>query len=65
MMPDETIATASLDDTLDEKIATPLHDVDGGVDEPVESFRDLLAEFETSHTHKAEGGGAQLEGTVV
>ena len=25
----------------------------------------MLAEFEHSHTHKAEGGGEQLQGTVV
>ena len=48
----------------DEKIATPLHDVDSPVEESTESFSDLLAEFEHSHTHKAEGD-KQLEGTVV
>jgi small subunit ribosomal protein S1 len=49
----------------DEKIATPLHDVDSPSEETTESFSDLLAEFEHSHTHKAEGDGKQLEGTVV
>ena len=49
----------------DEKIATPLHDVENASEESTESFSEMLAEFETSHTHKAEGGGAQLEGTVV
>src|SRR3984957_10559103 len=49
----------------DEKIATPLHDVDSSAEESTESFSDLLAEFEHSHTHKAEGDGKQLEGTVV
>jgi small subunit ribosomal protein S1 len=49
----------------DEKIATPLHDVDSPAEETTESFSDLLAEFEHSHTHKAEGDGKQLEGTVV
>ena len=48
----------------DEKIATPLHDVDSAAEESTESFSDLLAEFEHSHTHKAEGD-KQLEGTVV
>ncbi len=56
----------------DEKIATPLHEVaspdhavDGAAEESTESFSELLAEFEHSHTHKAEGDGKQLEGTVV
>jgi small subunit ribosomal protein S1 len=53
------------DMTPDEKIATPLHDVENATEETTESFSELLAEFETSHTHKAEGGGVQLEGTVV
>jgi small subunit ribosomal protein S1 len=33
--------------------------------EPTESFADLLKEFEQSHTHKAESGKTQLQGTVV
>ena len=49
----------------DEKIATPLHDVESPAEEPTESFGEMLAEFEHSHTHKAEGDGKQLEGTVV
>ncbi len=49
----------------DEKIATPLHDVDSPAEESTESFSEMLEEFEHSHTHKAEGGGKQLEGTVV
>jgi small subunit ribosomal protein S1 len=32
---------------------------------PVESFGELLAEFEQSHSHKAEGSATQMEGTVV
>jgi small subunit ribosomal protein S1 len=32
---------------------------------PDESFADLLAQFEHTHSHQAEGGGKQLEGTVV
>jgi len=51
--------------TPDEKIATPLHDVDSPAEETTESFSEMLAEFEHSHTHKAEGDGKQLEGTVV
>jgi small subunit ribosomal protein S1 len=49
----------------DEKIATPLHDVESRAEEPTESFSEMLAEFEHSHTHKAEGDAKQLEGTVV
>jgi small subunit ribosomal protein S1 len=33
--------------------------------EPTENFAELLSQFEKSHTHKAEGGQKQLEGTVV
>jgi small subunit ribosomal protein S1 len=49
----------------DEKIATPLHDIESPAEEPTESFGELLAEFEHSHSHKAEGDAKQLEGTVV
>ncbi len=54
----------------DEKITTPLHDVDSlavetPAEESTESFSEMLAEFEHSHTHKAEGDAKQLEGTVV
>jgi small subunit ribosomal protein S1 len=49
----------------DEKIPTPLHDVESPAEESTESFSELLAEFEHSHTHKAEGDAKQLEGTVV
>jgi len=52
MMPDETILTAS-----PENESLP--------ETPAESFGDLLAEFEHSHTHKAEGDKKQMEGTVV
>jgi len=34
-------------------------------EEPAESFADLLSEFERSHSHKAEAGQRQLQGTVV
>ena len=33
--------------------------------EPVESFADLLSEFERSHTHKPASGARQLQGTVI
>ena len=33
--------------------------------EPEESFGDLLAQFEKSHTHKTETGQKQLQGTVI
>src|SRR5271165_766848 len=35
------------------------------VEEPTESFADLLSAFEKSHTHKTPAGQKQLEGTVV
>jgi small subunit ribosomal protein S1 len=59
MMPDEKIATPL------HEVASPDHAVDGAAEESTESFSELLAEFEHSHTHKAEGDGKQLEGTVV
>lgn len=34
-------------------------------EEPVESFADLLRDFERSHTHKSEPGAKQLQGTVI
>jgi small subunit ribosomal protein S1 len=52
MMPDEKIPNASPEnETLTES--------------PAESFGELLAEFEHTHTHKAEGDAKQMEGTVV
>src|ERR1035437_3561782 len=33
--------------------------------EPDESFGDLLSQFEQSHSHKAEDGSRQIEGTVI
>jgi len=33
--------------------------------EPSESFGDLLSQYERSHSHRAEDGSKQLEGTVV
>jgi small subunit ribosomal protein S1 len=34
-------------------------------EEPAESFADMLSEFERSHSHKAEAGQKQLQGTVI
>ena len=51
-MPDETIATSS-----------PV--IESPAEESTESFGEMLAEFEHSHTHKTEGDAKQLEGTVV
>jgi small subunit ribosomal protein S1 len=34
-------------------------------EEPTESFADLLSQFERSHSHRAEPGSKQLQGTVV
>jgi small subunit ribosomal protein S1 len=33
--------------------------------EPNESFRDILSQYEKSHSHKPEDGRKQLEGTVI
>ena len=30
-----------------------------------ESFQDILSQFEQSHSHKAEDGSKQIEGTVI
>jgi small subunit ribosomal protein S1 len=35
------------------------------IEEPTESFADLLTAFEKSHSHKAEPGARQLQGVVV
>jgi len=35
------------------------------IEESTESFADLLSAFEKSHSHKAEPGARQLQGTVV
>jgi small subunit ribosomal protein S1 len=51
-MSDETLPPVSPEDEI-----TP--------DSPTESFSDMLAEFEHSHTHKAEGAANQMQGTVV
>jgi small subunit ribosomal protein S1 len=49
-------------DSLPESAPDP---TPGGVAEPTESFADLLSAFERSHSHKAEPGARQLQGTVV
>src|SRR5271165_634765 len=33
--------------------------------EPEESFADILSQYEQSHSHRAEDGSKQLEGTVI
>ena len=35
------------------------------VEEPTESFADLLSDFERTHSHRSEPGSKQLQGTVV
>jgi len=39
--------------------------VESPSESPVESFGDVLAEFEHAHSHKSEDGAKQMEGTVV
>jgi len=39
--------------------------VESAFEPPAESFAELLDQFEHTHSHQAEGGGKQLEGTVV
>jgi small subunit ribosomal protein S1 len=39
--------------------------VEAGAEPTTESFGELLAQFEHSHSHKVEGGAKQLEGVVV
>src|SRR5579885_3312111 len=48
--------------TLDQdRLARP----DSPTSDPDTSFGDLLSQFEQSHSHRAEEGGAGLEGTVI
>ncbi len=44
---------------------TPASAAEPVAEEPTESFADQLAAFESSHSHKAEAGQKQLQGTVV
>ena len=49
----------------DETITTPLPTVEDPSEPPTESFGELFAEFERTHSHKPEGDTKQIEGTVV
>ena len=49
----------------DEIIPETLPLVEDPTDAPTESFSEMLAEFEHSHAHTTEGGGSQIQGTVV
>jgi small subunit ribosomal protein S1 len=49
----------------DEMIPESLPLVDDTTETSTESFGAMLAEFEHSHSHKTEGGGSQMQGTVV
>jgi small subunit ribosomal protein S1 len=51
--------------TPDENIPQSSPNVETTPESPTESFADALAQFEQSHSHKAEDGTARLEGTVV
>jgi small subunit ribosomal protein S1 len=54
-------AVIPTDSTLDSISAA----VPDPIAEPAESFADLLSQFESTHSHKAEPGARQLQGTVV
>jgi len=49
----------------DEMIPESLPLVDDTTETSTESFGAMLAEFEHTHSHKTEGGGSQMQGTVV
>ena len=49
----------------DEIIPTPAPTVEEPSESPTESFGELFAEFERTHTNKPEGDSKQIEGTVV
>ena len=49
----------------DEILPAPLPPVEDASESPTESFGELFAEFERTHTNKPEGDSKQLEGTVV
>jgi small subunit ribosomal protein S1 len=46
-------------------VENPSEAVPEPVEESTESFADLLSAFESSHSHRAEAGSKQLQGTVV
>lgn len=54
----ETAADAAAETAAESAVDTP-------AESSAESFAELLDQFEHTHTHQAEGGGKQLEGTVV
>jgi small subunit ribosomal protein S1 len=71
-MPNEIIPTSvspsesaveTAAETAAETVAEPA--AESAVEPPAESFAELLDQFEHTHQHQAEGGGKQLEGTVV
>jgi small subunit ribosomal protein S1 len=49
----------------DETITTPLPTAEDPPEPPAESFGELFAEFERTHSRNAEGDAKQLQGTVV
>jgi len=60
--PEAVPATESIAETLSTAAkSTPVAESDIAS----ESFGEMLAEFEQSHSHKSEAGGQQLQGTVV
>jgi small subunit ribosomal protein S1 len=59
--PESTTAPAPVAAAPAEPIAEP----EAAPEEPVESFADLLNEFEHSHSHQSEPGQRQLSGTVI
>jgi small subunit ribosomal protein S1 len=50
---------------LNDTLATPLPKVEDPTETPTESFGEVFAEFERTHSNKPEGDTKQLEGTVV
>jgi small subunit ribosomal protein S1 len=62
----EEAAEAKVDDAAEASVEkateTNVEDTD---ETSTESFGEMLAEFEHTHAHKAEGGGSQMQGTVV
>ncbi len=57
----ESAAETALETTVESVVESS---AESAADSPDESFADLLAQFEHTHTHQAEGA-KQLEGTVV
>ena len=68
IMPDETIPESlplvedATEAGVEEATENPVEDTD---ETSTESFGEMLAEFEHTHAHKTEGGGSQMQGTVV